>query len=100
MAAHHEVNFEEHIVEQLAKRGWLVGDAAGYDRERALYPDDVIGWIRETQPEKWERLERAQGAAAPRAVLDRLAKVLPLEAAAHWRCCGAASAWPVAARSP
>ncbi len=30
--------FQDHIVNALQASGWLVGESAKYDRERALYP--------------------------------------------------------------
>lgn len=73
---HREIHFEDHIVEQLAESGWLVGEHAKYDRSRALYPEDVIGWIQDSQPEAWEKLSRLNGPGTESAVLDRLVKVL------------------------
>ncbi len=73
---HHECELERHIVEQLAASGWLVGESAGYDRARALYPQDVLGWVRDSQPEAWKKLERLNGAGTEAALLDRLARTL------------------------
>ncbi len=74
--AHREIHFEDYVVNQLAEAGWLVGDHAQYDRARALYPEDVIGWIQDSQPEVWEKLSRINGAGTETAVLDRLVKTL------------------------
>ncbi|WP_419600879.1 type I restriction endonuclease, partial [Thiolapillus sp.] len=74
--AHHEIRFEEYIVDQLKHQGWLEGDHRDYDRARALYPEDVIGWIRDTQHEAWEKLRRVHGVDAESTVLDRLGKTL------------------------
>jgi type I restriction enzyme, R subunit len=73
---HHECELERHIVEELAASGWLVGDSDGYDRARALYPEDVAGWIRDSQKETWEKLERLNGAGTQASVLERLVKAL------------------------
>ncbi len=75
---HQEHMFEDEICAALAARGWLyrLGDAEGYDRTRALFPADVIVWIRETQPKAWEALTRTHGAAAESVLLDRLRKSL------------------------
>ncbi|TYO98564.1 type I restriction enzyme R subunit [Geothermobacter ehrlichii] len=73
---HHEVHFEDHIVEQLAAQGWLVGDAGNYDRVRALYPEDVIGYLKDSQPEAWAKLEKLNGTTTEKIVLDRLVKAL------------------------
>ena len=73
---HHECELERHIVEQLAASGWLVGESAAYDRARALYPEDVVGWLQDSQAEAWKKLEALNGAGTQDAVLDRLAKTL------------------------
>lgn len=78
MAIHTEDKFEIAICEHLAENGWLYAeqDAAGYDRALALYPADVIAWVKETQPDAWERLEKNHGAAAEQALLKRLRDML------------------------
>jgi type I restriction enzyme, R subunit len=51
MALHHEKQLETEICEYLAGHGWLYSpNDAGYDRERALFPEDLFGWIEDTQP--------------------------------------------------
>jgi len=74
--AHHEVKFEEFIVDQLTSNGWLEGEHKKYDRRLALYPDDVLGWIQDSQTETWKKLSRIHGGDAEKIVLERLAKVL------------------------
>ncbi len=76
MAAHHEVNFEAFIVNALVANGWLEGEHARYDRRLALYPEDVIGWIRDSQPKAWEKLGRVHKDSAENVVLERLAASL------------------------
>lgn len=74
MALHNEIHFEDDIVEHLAANGWLyvAGDAATYDRARALYPADVLAWVQDTQPEAWEVLQKNHGASASDTLLNRL----------------------------
>ncbi len=71
---HREINLETEICDYLAAHGWLhaAGDAANYDRTRALFPADVISWLQATQPKAWETLEKNQGAQAGAEVLRRL----------------------------
>ncbi|MGZ4960794.1 MAG: type I restriction endonuclease, partial [Methylomonas sp.] len=71
---HREVNFENEICEHLATHGWLYaqGDAASYDRARALFPDDVLAWVKDTQPKAWEALEKNHGAQGGEILLGRL----------------------------
>jgi type I restriction enzyme, R subunit len=74
MSLHKELRFETDICEHLAANGWLYaeGDAAGYDRARALFPADVLAWVKETQPQAWEVLEKNHGSRAADTLLDRL----------------------------
>ncbi|MBK8639704.1 MAG: hypothetical protein IPN92_16050 [Chromatiaceae bacterium] len=53
MDLHREINFETEICELLAANDWLYaqGDAADYDRARALYLADVLAWVQATQGE-------------------------------------------------
>lgn len=78
MSIHKELAFEDEICAVMSAQGWLFdeGDAAGYDRARALFPADMLGWVKETQPEAWERLEASNGAAAEGVLLDRLRRTL------------------------
>ncbi|WP_044527713.1 type I restriction endonuclease subunit R [Herbaspirillum sp. B65] len=73
---HHECELERHIVEQLEASGWKVGDPAAYDKARALYPADVVTWLKSSQETAWKKLESLNGANTERTVLDRLVKVL------------------------
>lgn len=85
MADFNEIRFEQEIAEHLAAHGWLYSaNDAGYDRERALFPEDVFGWLTDTQPDELAKvvIPGSSNVAQQRAqVLDRLVKVLetPLE---------------------
>ena len=54
MSLHKEISFEDELCAHLAAHGWLYNpgsdapgsDAAGYDKARALFPEDVLGWVR------------------------------------------------------
>ena len=74
MSIHTEINFENAICEHLANHGWLyaVGDASRYDRARALFPGDVIAWLRESQPDAWEAATKSHGANAGEVIVSRL----------------------------
>lgn len=75
MSLHKELSFEIEICEHLAAHGWLYaeGDAAAYDRVRALFPADVLAWVQATQPKAWETLTKNHGAkAAEETLLARL----------------------------
>lgn len=82
MAQHNEVEFERELCEHLAAHGWLYSPTDdGYDRQRALFPEDVFAWLEATQPEELaKRLKPGLSASAEEKVrgniLDRLVKVL------------------------
>jgi type I restriction enzyme R subunit len=74
MSLHKEISFEAEICAHLAAHGWLYaeGEAAGYDRARALFPADVVAWVQTAQPTAWETLTKNHGAAAGDTLLARL----------------------------
>lgn len=73
---HHECELERHIIEQLEDSGWIVGKSAGYDIARALYPEDVLDWLNDTQPQALVNLRRMHGENTRTQLLDRLVKQL------------------------
>lgn len=74
--AHRERYFEEYIVKQLAARGWKVGTTAGYDQNHALYPEDLVEWVKATQPKQWDKLVAGNGEKATATLMDRLAQAM------------------------
>ncbi|KTS04002.1 type I restriction endonuclease subunit R [Microbacterium testaceum] len=83
--AHLESVLENEIAEHLAANGWLYSPSdAGYDRELALFPEDVLGWLEDSQPTEFAKVVRhgdtaAQREAAGHDILTRLAKSLDLD---------------------
>jgi type I restriction enzyme R subunit len=74
---HTEVVFENELCEHLAAHGWLYSaNDGGYDRERALFPEDLFAWLKETQPAEWAKHEASAKGHAEAALLDRLLKLL------------------------
>lgn len=81
--AHQEKHFEAYIVSKLAAQGWKVGETLNYDTERALYPEDLVAWLEETQPAKWEKLCKDNGERAREVLMDRLAAALEKNGTIH-----------------
>ncbi|MEU2871386.1 type I restriction endonuclease [Streptomyces olivoreticuli] len=83
MADHNEVVFETEICEYLEAHGWLYSendrDGGEYDRERALFAEDLFAWLDETQKSAYEKALKAAGSQAK--FLDVLTAALdrPLE---------------------
>ncbi|GAA1495327.1 type I restriction endonuclease subunit R [Paeniglutamicibacter kerguelensis] len=85
MAQHNEVTFEDEICQALAAQGWIYEPQrkAGelYDATRALIPEDVFGWLADTQPQQLAKVLKpadspAEQELAKKLLLDRLCKVL------------------------
>lgn len=78
MSLHKEIRFEDEICSHLAANGWLCDGAAGdrHDRTRALYVEDLIDWVKHSQPDAWDGLTRTNGGAAADVLADRVRKSL------------------------
>jgi type I restriction enzyme R subunit len=88
MAQHNEKPFEEEIALYLQSQGWLYSpNSTGYDKQRALFPEDVFAWLEDTQPAALHKVVNPADSVVAQAkgreqVLTRLAKALdrPLDA--------------------
>lgn len=70
---HTEKAFEEAIESHLLENGeYTKGKPAGFDRELALDKDVLLGFLKETQPDKWEKSVSVHGDAAELKVMRRL----------------------------
>jgi type I restriction enzyme, R subunit len=88
-AIHTESRFEDEICEHLKNHGWLFygplpevkGFAydEGYDRALALFPGDAINWVKETQPETWEKFVKNHPKNPEEIFLKRLSEELNLD---------------------
>jgi len=50
-----EFTFQNDMIKQLVSNGWLLGNPENYNRELALYPEDLLGFVQETQDEQWQK---------------------------------------------
>jgi type I restriction enzyme, R subunit len=75
MALHYEKQLETEICEYLVAHGWRYSpNDVGYDQARALFPEDLFGWLEDTQP---VTLAAVAGAEKDRVrLLDRLVESL------------------------
>jgi type I restriction enzyme R subunit len=55
MADSREARFQQDIIDAMAADGWLTGPASGYDAASALYTEDLVGYLQEAWPERWEK---------------------------------------------
>jgi type I restriction enzyme R subunit len=71
---HDERAFETVIEADLLANGYVTLGGGGFDRERAVFPEAVLAFIRETQPKEWTKLEALHGANTGEQVLTDLCK--------------------------
>ncbi len=68
--------FEPPIEAVLLADGYSRVDPNGFDRERAIYPDEALAFIRTTQGKVWEKLEARHGEQTGARVLEARCKWL------------------------
>ena len=84
MSGHTEHAFETAIEAELTSSGgYRKRIPSAYDEVRALFPDDVSGFLEGSQPAKWKALEALLGPETVSSVLDSLSKELELKGTLH-----------------
>lgn len=71
---HSEAAFETVIEAHLLNEGYLSLPPEGFDRERAIFPDAALSFIKETQPREWAKLEALHGERTSEQILEDLCK--------------------------
>ena len=69
-----ETAFETVIEAHLLANGYVSVAAGGFDRDRAIFRDVVLAFIRDTQPKEWAMLEALHGDRTGEQVLTDLCK--------------------------
>ena len=92
-AVHAEAAFETVIESHLVANGYVAIAPGGFDRERAIFPETVLTFIRETQTKEWVKLEALHGEKTGEQVLADLCKWMdaygPLATLRHgFKCYG------------
>jgi type I restriction enzyme R subunit len=71
-----EAAFETAIEAVLLANGYIWVDAKGFDRERAIFSDEALAFIRANQTKVWDKLEALHGEQTSARVLESLCKWL------------------------
>ncbi|CAK2132764.1 type I restriction enzyme, R subunit [Vibrio crassostreae] len=73
--------FQNDILDQMQSQGWLLGESNKYNKQLALYPEDVISFAKATQPQQWDKLAQhfPETDRNPTATADALLKLLERE---------------------
>lgn len=69
-----EAAFETAIESYLLRHDYIRISRDDFDRQRAIFPDVAVSFIRETQPKEWEKLELLHGEKTSEQVLADLCK--------------------------
>lgn len=84
MAIHNEIEFEKELCAILVNEGWLHShNSENYDKELAIFPDDVVGWLEDTQLVEYQKIVKPSDSPenqlkAKASLLRRLASTLDL----------------------
>ncbi|RQH01816.1 type I restriction endonuclease subunit R [Natrarchaeobius oligotrophus] len=74
---HDEGNFEDFIASHLVEHGGYERlPSEEFNREQGIFPDVVVSFVKETQPEKWEKLETAYKGNARKRFLQDLTSAM------------------------
>ncbi len=81
---HKEKEFEQSIVQHLVDHGGYVeGKPEDFDPKLALLPQALMEFVKDSQPEAWERLETIHQAAVEDKFINRLCKELDSHGMLH-----------------
>ncbi|WP_462322378.1 type I restriction endonuclease subunit R [Halochromatium sp.] len=84
MPGHDEAAFEAAIEFGLTSAGgYEKRRSTDYDETLALFPDDVTGFLQDSQPAKWQALEALLGPKTATTILSSLSKELDLKGTLH-----------------
>jgi type I restriction enzyme R subunit len=69
-----EQAFESVIETHLLSNSYISVDPNAFDREKAIFPEAVLSFIRDTQPQEWAKLEALHGERTGEQIIDDLCK--------------------------
>ncbi|WP_010116910.1 type I restriction endonuclease subunit R [Acinetobacter sp. P8-3-8] len=52
-----ETEFQQDIIRQMQSHGWQLGSGTGYNREKAIYTQDLLGFVQRTQDKEWQKFK-------------------------------------------
>ncbi len=69
-----EKDFETYIQKTLIAKGWKKGEIRNWDKKKALFPNYIISFIKDTQPKVWNKAEKIHGDSLPQKFIEALIK--------------------------
>jgi type I restriction enzyme R subunit len=83
MQSHKEIIFETEVIDLLKANGYVEGISKNYDKALALYPEDLIHYIKTTSPKAYEKLSTIHGIKVDEAICQHVAKQMDRYGALH-----------------
>ena len=74
MPTYDETDFEDHIEAHLNRSGYRARQPALYNRGLCLIPDETLQFIRDTQPNEYQKLERQYGEETSIKLINRVSR--------------------------
>jgi type I restriction enzyme R subunit len=71
-----ELTFQNDMIRQLVTNGWLLGKPENYNRELALYEEDLLGFVKDSQDAQWQKFCALYPSNPEAALLERVAAQL------------------------
>ncbi len=76
MGKANELTFQNDMIQQLLENGWLLGKPEHYNRQLALYEEDVLGFVKDSQDEQWQKFCALYPSNPEQTFLERVASQL------------------------
>lgn len=84
MSQTNEKAFESYVEQILLNQsGWKAGTNAEWDKERALFPAQVLAFLQDTQPKLWEQIKTLHGSELDAMIIAALVKELDTKGSLH-----------------
>ena len=83
MKATTEKAFEAYIHEAMTANGWIAGSNKSWDKQKALFPEYVTAFIKDSQPTLWAQMEKLLGPELPDKLIETLVKERNLKGPLH-----------------
>lgn len=71
-----ESTFQNELIEKFIANGWLRGSPKKYNRNLALYEEDLLGFVKETQDKHWQKFCKLYPNDPEKKFLERVASQL------------------------
>lgn len=71
-----EYVFQNDIIRQMLANGWKLGKPENYNRKLALYAEDVLGFVKDTQDAQWRKFRSIYPSNPEEKLLEKVASQL------------------------